>query len=66
MPPLLVLALTVILIIVIAVVMFWVLDKMKLPDPAAMIARIIVGVIVLLLLVGLLIPSLGIGLRLGP
>lgn len=66
MPPLLVLALTVILIIILAYVGFWIVAKMGLPEPANMIARIIVGVIALLLLVSLFIPSLGIGLRLSP
>jgi hypothetical protein len=66
MPPILLLAIEVILIILLAYVGFWIVGKMALPDPANMIARVIVGVVCLLLLVALFVPSLGIGLRLSP
>ena len=65
MSPLLVLAVTVILIILLVYVGFWIIAKMGLPEPANLIARIVVGVIALLLLVGLFVPGLGVGLQLG-
>lgn len=65
MPGILLLALEIIAIIILAVVGFWVVQKMAMPAPADMIGRIVVGVICLLLLVGLFLPSLGVGLRLG-
>ncbi len=64
MPALLLLALEIIFIVLLAYVGFWLVGKMGLPDPAGMIARIVVGAICLLLLVGLFVPSLGIGLKL--
>lgn len=64
MPALLVIALELIAIIILAYVGFWLIGKMALPDPAGMIARVVVGVVCLLLLVGLFVPSLGIGLKL--
>ena len=50
----------IILIIVLAYVLFWLLGKMGLPEPAALIARIIVGGVCLLLLLGLFIPAIGV------
>lgn len=66
MPALLVLAIEVILIILFIYIGFWIVAKMALPDPAGLVARVIVGVIGLLLLIGLFIPGLGVGLRLAP
>jgi hypothetical protein len=60
MPALLIIALWVIVIILLAVVLFWVLRQMALPEPAAMIARVIVGVLVLFLILGLFVPALGV------
>lgn len=65
MPEILLLALYIIVIIIICYVGFWIVAKMGLPEPANLIARIIVGVVCLLLLVGLFVPGLGVGLRLG-
>jgi len=65
MLPLILTGFQLIAIVIVAVVMFWVLREMKLPDPAAMIARIIVGLLIFGLLLSLFIPSLGVGLRLG-
>lgn len=62
MPPIIILLLWVIVIIVLAYVLFWLVGKIGLPDPAALIARIIVGILCLLLLLGLFFP--GIGMRL--
>lgn len=61
-PAFIVLLLWVVVIIVIAYVLFWIVGKMGLPEPAGMIARIIVGLVALLLLLGLFFP--GMGLRL--
>lgn len=66
MAPIILLAIEVIVIVIMAVVLFWVLQKIGLPEPAALIARCIIGLIILGLLLGLFVPSLGIGLRLAP
>lgn len=65
MPALLILAVEVILIILFIYVGFWIVAKMALPDPAGLIARVVVGVIGLLLLIALFVPGLGVGLSLG-
>jgi hypothetical protein len=65
MPEILITLLYLLAIVVAAVVLFWVLAKIALPEPAALIGRIIIGIIILLLVLGLLVPSLGLGLRLG-
>lgn len=65
MPEIIVTLLYLLAIVIAAVVLFWVLGKISLPEPAALIGRIIIGIIVLLLVLGLLVPSLGLGLRLG-
>lgn len=44
---------------------FWMIERAKLPDPFSLIARVIVLIIALALLIGLFVPSLGIGLSLG-
>lgn len=64
MPAIILIALEIIIIIILAIVLFWVLQKIALPEPAALIGRIIIGVIVLALLLGLFVPSLGLGLAL--
>jgi hypothetical protein len=62
MPALLITALWIIFIVVLAYIGFWLVSKIGLPEPAALIARIIVGLVCLLLLIGLFVPALGIRL----
>lgn len=62
MPALLITALWIIFIVVLAYIGFWLVGKIGLPEPAALIARIVVGLVCLLLLIGLFVPALGIRL----
>lgn len=43
------------MLVLIVVVAFWVISQMTLPAPANLVARVIVGVIALLALVGMLL-----------
>ena len=62
MPAILMFLFVLLVVIAISFGLFWVVGQMKLPEPLALYARIIVGILSILLLLGLFIPGLGVSL----
>lgn len=60
MPTLLVTLLWIAAIVLVAYVAFWIVGQMKLPEPVNLIARVVVGIVALLLIAGLFVPALGV------
>ena len=60
MPAIIMLLFAILVIAAIAYGLFWVVGKMGLPEPIALVARIIVGVLAILLFLSLFIPGMGV------
>ncbi len=60
MPAIIIFLLWVLVIILLAVGGFWLVAQVKFPEPAALVARIIVCIVVVYLFLGLFVPSLGV------
>ena len=60
MPAVIALLLWLAAIVLLAYVCFWVIAKMGLPEPAALIARVVVGLVALYLIAAVFVPALGV------